>query len=67
MIRFMTVSPFYDASSSDSLQFIKRSPQPERANIRIFSMRRGVAQKKARLGRAPEDLAYGTKPGNETS
>jgi hypothetical protein len=36
VIRFMTGSPFYEASSSDSLQSVKRNPLPERANIPNF-------------------------------
>jgi hypothetical protein len=39
VVRFMTVSPFSEASNSDRLQFVKRSPPAKRANISNFSAR----------------------------
>jgi hypothetical protein len=33
VIRFMTLSPFHEASNSDRLQSVKRSPLGKRANI----------------------------------
>jgi hypothetical protein len=37
VVRFMTVSPFSEASKSDRLQFVKRSPPAKRDNISSFS------------------------------
>jgi hypothetical protein len=58
VIRFMTVSPFHEASTFDRLQFVKRRPEAKRDRIsKLFQGTAGAKGGIARRRQDPETVA----------
>src|ERR1700733_4395279 len=59
VVRFMSVSPFGEASKSDRLQFVKRNPPAKRAkHFKLLCKSRLNLRSKRGCERPPEGLAY---------